>query len=59
MASTRTLKATVRRAQKEVRKLLAEARADKPNKTKLETGLEEVQSELKILDIHAHSLDAK
>jgi hypothetical protein len=59
MASTRTLKATVKRAQKEVKKLLAQARADKLNKAKLETGLEEVENELKILDIHAHSFDAK
>lgn len=59
MASTRTLKATVKRAQKEVKKLLAQARADKLTKTKLETGLKEVENELKVLDIHAHSLDAK
>ena len=51
------LKETVDRAQKEVKDLLAEVQASKPNKSKLETGLKEVQSALKALDIHAFKHD--
>jgi hypothetical protein len=59
MNSSKVLKDTVRRAQREVKKLLAEVRDEKPNKSKLVTGLKEVQNELKVLDIHAHRFDAK
>ena len=52
MDSTKTLDETVERAQEEVRKLLAEVQAGKPDAKKLECGLMEVQGKLKILDIH-------
>jgi hypothetical protein len=55
----RILKETVERAQKEVKDLLAEVHAGKVDKRKLETGLKEVQSALKVLDIHAHGGDPK
>jgi peptidoglycan hydrolase CwlO-like protein len=52
MASSKTLKDTVKRAQKEVKKLLTQVQSGKSDRSKLETGLEEVQDELKVLDIH-------
>jgi hypothetical protein len=54
---TETLKETVKKAEKEVEELLTEVKADKLDRRKLETGLKEVQSDLKILDIHVHKHD--
>jgi anti-sigma regulatory factor (Ser/Thr protein kinase) len=51
------LNEAVERAQKEVKKLLAEAQAGKLDRNKLETGLKEVQSALKVMGIHAHKHD--
>ena len=55
MDSSKTLKETVKRAQEEVKKLLTEVQTGKPDTSRLEHGLEEVQSDLKILDIHLES----
>ncbi len=52
MDSSNTLKETVERAQKEIEKLLAEVQTSNFNRTKLETGLKEVQNDLKVLDWH-------
>jgi hypothetical protein len=57
MGSSKTLKQTVKRAQKEIKKLLAEVQASKPDTSKLETGLKEVQGNLRVLDIHLHKRD--
>jgi cell division protein FtsB len=57
MDSSRVLKKTIKRAQKEVKELLAEVKATKHNMSKLETGLKEVRSALKVLDIHAFRHD--
>jgi hypothetical protein len=57
MDSSKTLKQTIERAQKEVKKLLAEVQASKPDRSKLETGLKEVQGNLRVLDIHLHKHD--
>ena len=54
MDTSKTLNETVERARNEVKKLLAEVQAGKPDKGKLETGLMEVQGNLKVLDIHLH-----
>ena len=59
MDSSKILKETVKRAQNEVKKLMAEARSSKPDKGKLETGLTEVQNELKVMDIHLDKPDCK
>jgi hypothetical protein len=58
-SSKKILKETVERAQNEVKKLMAEARSNKPDKGKLETGLTEVQNELKVMDIHLDKPDCK
>ena len=52
MDSSKTLKETVERSQKEVKELLAEVQAGKLDKGKLEAGLKEVQNDLKVLDWH-------
>jgi hypothetical protein len=52
-----TLKEKAERAQKEIEKLLGEVKAGKLDRSKLETGLEEVQRALKGLDIHAFKHD--
>jgi predicted RNase H-like nuclease (RuvC/YqgF family) len=57
MGSSKTLKKTVERAQKEIKKLLTEVRTSKPDTSKLETGLKEVKGNLKVLDIHLHKRD--
>jgi predicted RNase H-like nuclease (RuvC/YqgF family) len=57
MDSSQTLRETVERAEKEVKELLAEVHASKLDRSKLETGLKEVQSDLKVLDIHLHKHD--
>ena len=57
MDSSKILKETVERAQKEVKELLAGVQASKLETSKLETRLEEVQSNLKILDIHIGKRD--
>lgn len=59
MESSTKLKETVERAQKEVKELLEETRAGIPNRSKLETGLKELQSDLKIIDIHVHKPDSR
>ena len=43
------------KAQKEVRKLLKQDRAGSLTRKKLETGLEEVEDYLKVMEIHIHS----
>jgi hypothetical protein len=55
----KTLIETVERAQKEIKELLAEVQARKLDRSKMEAGLKEVQSDLKVLAIHAHRLDPK
>lgn len=56
MDSSKTLlKKTVEKAEKEVRELLKEVQA--LDRKKLETGLKEVQSDLKVLDIHLDKRD--
>lgn len=58
MDSSEILRETVERAQKEVKELLAGVQASKLlEKSKLETRLMEVQSNLKILDIHIGKRD--
>lgn len=52
MDSSRILKETVKRAQAEVEKLMAEARSNQPDKAKLEHGLKVVKGDLCVLDIH-------
>ena len=59
MDSCKTLDETVERAKKEVNKLLAEVESSKLDRCKLETGLKEVQGDLKILDIHLHDHHSK
>jgi hypothetical protein len=59
MDPSNTLQETVERAQKEVKVLLAEVHAGKLDRNKLETGLKEVQNDLKVLDIHVHKHDPK
>jgi hypothetical protein len=54
-----TYKEIVKRAEKEVERLLAEMQTSTVDKRKLQHGLEEVQKDLKVLDIHAHSFEAK
>jgi hypothetical protein len=49
---TEELKKTVKKAEKEVKVLLKEVQASKPDRTKLDTGLKEVQSDLRILGVH-------
>jgi hypothetical protein len=51
------LKETVKRAQKEVEKLLAEVQAGNLDKNKLEGELKEVQKDMKIIDIHTGGPD--
>jgi hypothetical protein len=46
------LKETVERARREVKKLLSKLEAGEINRRRLETGLKEVQSDLKVLDFH-------
>jgi glucose-6-phosphate-specific signal transduction histidine kinase len=43
------------KAQKEVRKLLKQERAGSLTRKKLETGLEEIEDYLKVMEIHIHS----
>jgi glucose-6-phosphate-specific signal transduction histidine kinase len=43
------------KAQKEVRKLLKQDRAGSLTRKKLETGLEEIEDYLKVMEIHIHS----
>jgi predicted nucleic acid-binding Zn-ribbon protein len=57
MASSKTLKDTVKRAQKEVNKLLTEVQTGKSDRSRLETGLEEVQNNLNVLDFHLNKYD--
>lgn len=57
MDSSNRLKETVKKAEKEVAKLLTEVQASKPDRGKLETGLKEVQGDLKVLDIHLDKHD--
>jgi hypothetical protein len=57
MASSKTLKDTVKRAQKEVNKLLTEVQTGKSDRGRLETGLEEVQNNLNVLDFHLNKYD--
>jgi septal ring factor EnvC (AmiA/AmiB activator) len=52
MGSSKTLKDTVKRAQKEVKKLLTEVETGKSGRSKLEAGLYEVKSDLKVIDFH-------
>ncbi len=59
MDSSKTLNETLERAQKEVKELMAEVQASELDRSKLETGLKEVQSDLKVLDIHLHKHDAE
>ena len=59
MESSKTLCETLERAEEEVKKLLAEVQASTLDRSKLECGLKEVQSDLRVLAIHAHRLDPK
>ena len=59
MDSSNELAETIKRVQREIDELLAEVHAGKLDKTKLETGLGEVKSGLRVLDIHVHRLDPK
>ena len=59
MDSSKTLCETLEQAEEEVKKLLAEVHAGTLDRSKLECGLKEVQSDLKILDIHLHKHDSK
>jgi glucose-6-phosphate-specific signal transduction histidine kinase len=43
------------KAKKEVRKLLKQDRAGSLTRKKLETGLEEIEDYLKVMEIHIHS----
>ena len=43
------------KAQKEVRKLLKQDRAGSLTRKKLETGLEEIEDYLRVMEIHIHS----
>jgi hypothetical protein len=52
MDSSKTLKETVARAQKEIKELLADAQAGTLDRKRLETKLKEVQGDLKVIDIH-------
>jgi hypothetical protein len=52
MGSSKTLKETVKRAQKEVKKLLEKTRLGELDMNRLETGLKEVRTDLKVLDFH-------
>ena len=49
---TEELKKTVKKAEKEVKVLLKEVQSSKPDRTKLDTGLKEVQIDLGILSVH-------
>ena len=51
MASSKILKETVERAQKEVKKLLTEVQTGKPDRSKLETGLKEVAGQPEMFSI--------
>jgi hypothetical protein len=57
MDSSKTLKETVERAQKEVKELLADVQASNLDRSKLVTGLKEVQGDLRVLDIHLDKHD--
>jgi hypothetical protein len=57
MGSSKTLKETVERAQKEVKKLLEKARVGTLDMNRLETGLKEVRTDLKVVDFHIDKLD--
>jgi hypothetical protein len=57
MASSKTLKDTVKRAQKEVKKLLTEVQTGKSDRSSLERGLEVVEGDLKVLDFHINKYD--
>jgi hypothetical protein len=57
MASSKTLKDTVKRAQKEVKKLLTEVQTGKSDRSSLEHGLEVVEGDLKVLDFHINKYD--
>jgi hypothetical protein len=59
MDSSKTLKETVERAEKEVKKLLTEVQATELDRSKLECGLKEVQSDLKVIDFHLDKHDRK
>ncbi len=59
MDPSKTLKETVKRAQDEVKKLMAEARTNKPDRGKLETGLKELQGNLSTIDIHLDKYDSE
>jgi|HubBroStandDraft_6_1064221.scaffolds.fasta_scaffold2822908_2 hypothetical protein len=59
MGSSKTLKETVERAQKEVKKLLEKTRLGKLDMNRLELGLKEVRSDLKVLDFHLDKQDGK
>jgi peptidoglycan hydrolase CwlO-like protein len=57
MASSKILKETVKRAQKEVKKLLRQVKTGKSERSKLQIGLEEVEGELNVLDFHINKYD--
>jgi hypothetical protein len=57
MASSQTLKDTVKRAQKEVKKLLAEVQTGKSDRGRMEAGLEELGNNLNVLDFHINKYD--
>jgi predicted nucleic acid-binding Zn-ribbon protein len=57
MASSQTLKDTVKRAQKEVKKLLTEVQTGKSDRSSLEHGLEELENNINVLDFHINKYD--
>jgi len=52
-----TLKKTVKKAKKEVKALLKEVQASKPDKSELNTGLKAVKKDLRVLSIHIGRID--
>lgn len=57
MASSKILKETVERAQKEVKKLLTEVQTGKSDRSKLEPGLKELENNINVLDFHINKYD--
>jgi hypothetical protein len=59
MGTSKTLKETLERAQKEVKRLLEKTRLGKLDMNRLEIGLKEVRGDLKVLDFHLDKQDQK
>lgn len=57
MASSQILKDTVKRAKKEVEKLLKDVQTGKSDPSRLEPGLKELQNNVNVLDFHINKYD--